>query len=232
MAKAGGMNLSGVNWAKVGGYASAGLDIFQGLATWASAGDIGRAKKKLLESRANYNRKQISDAFKHNYAIQMSQYAQQLSDLSLQKLQAQSEILQNVASNKGAIDIQGSSFKDLAFSTLKGEFNSELNKLIDNNMNANISLSNKAIMQEQGVNLEEYTGKVKVDAETDEMKIKGIKQVLSGMTGGISNYFTYKNEDKSQSNTKKSISNFNELLKPMQDTEAVKKIKKQISGGN
>ncbi len=247
---------SNMDWAAIGNYASAGLDILQGLGKWAYAGDIGREKKKLLDSRANYNRKEIERAFKKNYSIQMSQYAQQLSDLSLQKIQAENQILQqatqgigdidvqgssfkdlafstlkgefNSELNKliddnmnanislqqatqgiGDIDVQGSSFKDLAFSTLKGEFNSELNKLIDDNMNANISLANKAIEQERQVNLGQKLGHIQINAETDQMKIEGIGQAISGMTGGLNTYISEKAEDAQEEESSKNIQEFN-----------------------
>lgn len=174
-----------MDWGAIGNYASAGIDILQGIGKWAYAGDIGREKKKLLDSRANYNRKEIERAFKKNYSIQMSQYAQQLSDLSLQKIQAENQILQQATQGIGDIDIQGSSFKDLAFSTLKGEFNSELNKLIDDNMNANITLASKAIEQERQVNLGQKLGHIQINAETDQMKTEGIGQAISGLTLGI-----------------------------------------------
>lgn len=174
-----------MDWGAIGNYASAGIDILQGIGKWAYAGDIGREKKKLLDSRANYNRKEIERAFKKNYSIQMSQYAQQLSDLSLQKIQAENQILQQATQGIGDIDIQGSSFKDLAFSTLKGEFNSELNKLIDDNMNANITLANKSIEQERQVNLNQKLGHIQINAETDQMKTEGIGQIISGVTLGV-----------------------------------------------
>lgn len=196
---------SNMDWAAIGNYASAGLDILQGLGKWAYAGDIGREKKKLLDSRANYNRKEIERAFKKNYSIQMSQYAQQLSDLSLQRIQAENQILQQATQGIGDIDIQGSSFKDLAFSTLKGEFNSELNKLIDDNMNANISLANKAIEQERQVNLEQKLGHIQINAETDQMKTEGIGQAISGMTGGLNTYISEKAEEEQDKETEKRI---------------------------
>lgn len=182
---AGASKFSNMDWGAIGNYANAGIDILQGIGKWASAGDIGREKKKLLDSRANYNRKEIERAFKKNYSIQMSQYAQQLSDLSLQKIQAENQILQQATQGIGDIDIQGSSFKDLAFSTLKGEFNSELNKLIDDNMNANIALAGKAIEQERQVNLGQKLGHIQINAETDQMKTEGIGQAISGLTLGI-----------------------------------------------
>lgn len=200
---------SNMDWAAIGNYASAGLDILQGLGKWAYAGDIGREKKKLLDSRANYNRKEIERAFKKNYSIQMSQYAQQLSDLSLQKIQAENQILQQATQGIGDIDVQGSSFKDLAFSTLKGEFNSELNKLIDDNMNANISLANKAIEQERQVNLGQKLGHIQINAETDQMKIEGIGQAISGMTGGLNTYISEKAEDAQEEESSKNIQEFN-----------------------
>lgn len=182
---AGASKFSNMDWGAIGNYANAGIDILQGIGKWASAGDIGREKKKLLDSRANYNRKEIERAFKKNYSIQMSQYAQQLSDLSLQKIQAENQILQQATQGIGDIDVQGSSFKDLAFSTLKGEFNSELNKLIDDNMNANIALAGKAIEQERQVNLGQKLGHIQINAETDQMKTEGIGQAISGLTLGI-----------------------------------------------
>lgn len=200
---------SNIDWAAIGNYASAGLDILQGLGKWAYAGDIGREKKKLLDSRANYNRKEIERAFKKNYSIQMSQYAQQLSDLSLQRIQAENQILQQATQGIGDIDIQGSSFKDLAFSTLKGEFNSELNKLIDDNMNANISLASKAIEQEKQVNLGQKLGHIQINAETDQMKTEGIGQTIAGMTGGLNTYITQKAEEAQEEESSKNIQEFN-----------------------
>ena len=182
---AGASKFSNMDWGAIGNYANAGIDILQGIGKWASAGDIGREKKKLLDSRANYNRKEIERAFKKNYSIQMSQYAQQLSDLSLQKIQAENQILLQATQGIGDIDVQGSSFKDLAFSTLKGEFNSELNKLIDDNMNANITLASKAIEQERQVNLNQKLGHIQINAETDQMKTEGIGQIISGVTLGF-----------------------------------------------
>lgn len=201
-----------IDWGTIGNYAMSGLEIFSGLSKWAYAGDIGREKKKLLDSRANYNRKEIERAFNKNYSIQMSQYAQQLSDLSLQRIQAENQILQQATQGIGDIDIQGSSFKDLAFSTLKGEFNSELNKLIDDNMNANLTLANNAIEQERQVNLGQKLGHIQINAETDQMKTEAIGQVLSGMIMDASTHLTNKAAAEQKRESDKNIQNFNQGL--------------------
>lgn len=202
-----------MDWGTIGNYANAGLDILQGIGKWAYAGDIGREKKKLLDSRANFNRKEIDRAFKKNYSIQMSQYAQQLSDLSLQKIQAENQILQQATQGIGDIDIQGSSFKDLAFSTLKGEFNSELNKLIDDNMNANISLANKAIEQNRQVNLEQKLGHIQINAETDQMKTEAFGQIISGVSDGMNTYFTKKAEEEEKAQSDKRMQDLIDAIK-------------------
>lgn len=193
------------NWGSIGNYATAGLDILSGLGKWASAGDIGREKKKLLDARADYNRKEIERAFKKNYAIQMNQYAQQLNDLSLQRVQAENQILQQATQGIGDIDIQESSFKDLAFSTLKGEFNSELNKLIDDNINSNLSLANHRIEQERQVNLGQKLGHIQINEETNQAKMEGIGQAISGMTAGFNTYVKDKYDEEQKKESDKQI---------------------------
>ena len=224
--------VAGLDFELIGKMTESGMKIIQGISHWATAGDIGRAKKRLLESRAKYNRKQIGDAFKQNYAAQMSQYAQQLSDLSLQKVQAESQILQQVIGNQGAVDIQGSSFKDLAFSTLKGEFNSELNRLIDNNINQNIHLANEAIIQEKQVNLGESLGKIEIDRETDNAKTKAIGQIISGATLGLNTFVEKQADEKSKNETQKNIWNWKSYLKNKPETQQVTDYKRRkITGG-
>ncbi len=195
------------------GYAESGLNILSGIGGLASAGDIGREKKKLLKFRADINRKRIQESFEKNYSIQMSKYANDLSDISIQRTQAENAILTQATQNIGAVDIQGSSYKGLAYSTLNNEFNSEMNKLIDNHINNNLSLANKTIEMERDVNIAEAQGRLQIDQETANAKTKALGQIIDGMTGGMNRFVSKKAEDESKDNTYNAIENFDSKLK-------------------
>lgn len=198
---------------QVSGYAESSLNILSGIGALASAGDIGREKKKLLKFRADTNRKRIQESFEKNYSIQMSKYANDLSDISIQRTQAENAILTQATQNIGAIDIQGSSYKDIATATLNNEFSSEMNKLIDNHINNNLSLANKAIELERDVNIAQAQGNLQIDQETANAKTKAIGQIIDGMTGGMNRFMTKKAEEESKQDTYDSIENFDSKLK-------------------
>lgn len=197
----------------VGQFSDSGMNILQGIGAWASVGDIGREKKKILQLKADYNKKQIADSFKKNYAIQMSKYANQLSDISIQRNIAENDILKQATQNIGAVDIQGSSYKNLAFSTLNNEFNSEMNKLIDNHINNNLSLASKNIEMEKEIELGQAMGNITIDSETDNAKAQAIGQVIEGITLGLNTYVSNKADKESKEKTSQNLKDFDEKLK-------------------
>lgn len=162
------------------GIVSGSFDIVTGIGQMASAGDIGREKKKLLEVKAEYNRKQIEKAYAENYSKQMSQYANSLSDILNQKDIGISNI--NVASTDvGAVDIQGSSFRSTAIAQLNNEFNTAMNNLNDNQYNSNIALAQEKNQQIMQVNLDSYNARQNVNMETQAQKTEGFSKVIMGM---------------------------------------------------
>lgn len=196
----------------IGSFADSGLSVISGIAGLASAGDIGREKKKLLAFRADANRKKVQESFKSNYAKQMSKYANDLSDISIQRTQAENSILSQATQNVGAVDIQGSSFRTTAEATLNNEFESEMNKLIDNHMNANLSLATKSIEMEKDIDLAQKQGNLRIDQETASAKTQALGQIVSGVTGSIGKILNMKAEKESKNNTLESIENFDSEL--------------------
>lgn len=176
-----------------------GMDVISGLGKWASAGDIGREKKKLLESRANYNRSQIEKAYAENYAKNMSQYANSLSSILSDKSTALSDI--NVASaNVGDVDIQESSFRTTALAQLNNEFNSAMNILNNNLMNERLSMAQEKNNQIMETNISLYQAKQAVNAETDAMKREAISDTINGLIGIADTIITNKAKDKKSLN--------------------------------
>lgn len=159
---------------------SGGFNIITGIGQMASAGDIGREKKKLLETKAEYNRKQIEKSYSENYSKQMSRYANSLSDILNQKDTGMSNI--NVAStNVGDVDIQGSSFRTTAIAQLNNEFNTAMNNLNDNQYNNNIALAQEKNQQIMQVNLDLYNARQNVNMETQAQKVEGFSNVIKGL---------------------------------------------------
>lgn len=188
---------------------SGGFSVLSGIGMLAGAGDIGREKKKLLESRANYNRTQIEKAYAENYAKNMSQYANSLSSILNDKDIGKSNI--NVAStNVGDVDIQGSSFRTTALAQLNNEFNSAMNTLNDNLMNERLALSQEKNNQIMETNINLFQAKQKVNAETDAMKAEGLMNIVNGVAGIIDTGITNGGANKSTiGNDKQMINDLN-----------------------
>lgn len=191
------------------GLVSGGFSVLSGIGMLAGAGDIGREKKKLLESRANYNRTQIEKAYAENYAKNMSQYANSLSSILNDKDIGKSNI--NVAStNVGDVDIQGSSFRTTALAQLNNEFNSAMNTLNDNLMNERLALSQEKNNQIMETNINLFQAKQKVNAETDAMKAEGLMNIVNGVAGIIDTGITNGGANKSTiGNDKQMINDLN-----------------------
>ena len=165
--------------------ALAAPEFLSGVGKMVSAGDIGREKKKLLQVKADYNKKQIEKAYAKNYAKQMSSYASSLNNILNQKDVAESNI--NVASiNVGDIDIQGSSFRTTSLSKLNEEYYSSMNNLSDNIYNQSIDLIEDKSKQIIDTNLQLYNARQKVNAETDALKSEGFQQVVNSAAKAIS----------------------------------------------
>lgn len=187
----------------------------QGMFQIASAGDIGRAKKKLLESRAKYNRKQIEEALSKNYAKVLSQYANKRNDINMQRSQADSTIRIQATQNIGDIDIDGSSFKATAYGKLDEEYARGLNALEDANTQTLIQLATNSINQEMQVNMAENKGKLKIDAETQQQKSEGWGKILKGAVGIGSTLFEQKMTEEQNNETAKQINDLtNKLIVP------------------
>lgn len=187
----------------------------QGMFQIASAGDIGRAKKNLLESRAAYNKKQIEEALSKNYAKVLSQYANKRNDINMQRSQADSTIRIQATQNIGDIDIDGSSFKATAYGKLDEEYARSLNALEDSNIQTLIQLATNSINQEMQINMAESKGKLQIDAETEAAKAEGWGKVLSGAIGIGSTLFEQKMTEEQNNETAKQIDDMkNKLIVP------------------
>lgn len=177
----------------ISGSVSGTLNILSGLGQMVSAGDIGREKKKLLETKANFNKKQVEKSYAENYSKQMNQYANSLSDILNQKDTAQSDI--NIASvNVGDVDIQGSSFRTTAMAQLNNEFYTSINSLNDNQTNNNISLFQEKNQQLMNINLDLYNAKQNVNMETQVQKTEGFLNVVKGVAQIADGYLTGQGE--------------------------------------
>lgn len=187
----------------------------QGMFQIASAGDIGRAKKKLLESRAKYNRKQIEEALSKNYAKVLSQYANKRNDINMQRSQADSTIRIQATQNVGDIDIDGSSFKATAYGKLDEEYARGLNALEDANTETLIQLAANSINQEMQVNMAENKSKIKIDAETQQQKAEGWGKIFDAAVGIGSTLFEQQKTAELNDETAKQINDMtNKLIVP------------------
>ena len=176
----------------------------QGMFQIASAGDIGRAKKKLLESRAAYNKKQIEEALSKNYAKVLSQYANKRNDINMQRSQADSTIRIQATQNVGDIDIDGSSFKATAYGKLDEEYARSL-----------IQLATNSINQEMQINMAESKGKLQIDAETEAAKTEGWGKILNSAIGIGNTLFEQKMTEEQNNETAKQIDDLtNKLVVP------------------
>lgn len=177
------------------GIVSGGFNVISGIGQMASAGDIGREKKKLLETKAKYNIKQIEKSYAENYSKQMSVYANSLSDILNQKDTAFTDI--NVASiNVGDVDIQGSSFRTTAIAQLNNEFHTAINTLNDEQFNNNVALAQEKNQQLMEVNLDLYNARQNVNMETQAQKTEGFSNIIKGLTQIGDSYLDSKDTSK------------------------------------
>lgn len=184
------------------------LGISQGIYQIFSAGDVGRAKKKLLDSRASYNRKQIEEALLQNYAKVLSNYATKRNDINMQRSAGSSLINTQSVANVGDIDISESSFRTTAYGQLDEEYARSMKSLEDANTQKLISLATDAINQEMKVNMAQSKGKLQVDAETEATKSEGWGKILKGITGIGSSLFENSKEQMQNNERAKSINSF------------------------
>lgn len=219
------------------GIVSGGFSIISGLGKMTSAGDIGRAKKKLLESRASYNREQIEKAYAENYAKNMNQYANSLSSILNDKDTGLSNI--NVAStNIGDADIQGSSFRTTALAQLNNEFNTSMNVLNDNLMNERLTLAQEKNNQIMETNISLFQAKQAVNAQTDAMKAEGFADVVNGIVGIADSVITGQSTDKKAINQdKKAVQDLNENVGKLKnpystDTPKFEALTKNVKNGS
>lgn len=219
------------------GIVSGGFSVLTGIGKMVSAGDIGREKKKLLESRANYNRQQIEKAYAENYAKNMSQYANSLSSILNDKDTGLSNI--NVAStNIGDADIQGSSFRTTALAQLNNEFNTSMNLLNDNLMNERLTLAQEKNNQIMETNISLFQAKQAVNAQTDAMKAEGFADVVNGIVGMADSVITGQSTDKKAINQdEKAVQDLNENVGKLKnpystDTPKFEALTKNVKSGS
>lgn len=219
------------------GIVSGGFSVLTGIGKMVSAGDIGREKKKLLESRANYNRQQIEKAYAENYAKNMSQYANSLSSILNDKDTGLSNI--NVAStNIGDADIQGSSFRTTALAQLNNEFNTSMNLLNDNLMNERLTLAQEKNNQIMETNISLFQAKQAVNAQTDAMKAEGFADVVNGIVGIADSVITGQSTDKKAINQdEKAVQDLNENVGKLKnpystDTPKFEALTKNVKNGS
>lgn len=219
------------------GIVSGGFSVLTGIGKMVSAGDIGREKKKLLESRANYNRQQIEKAYAENYAKNMSQYANSLSSILNDKDTGLSNI--NVAStNIGDADIQGSSFRTTALAQLNNEFNTSMNLLNDNLMNERLTLAQEKNNQIMETNISLFQAKQAVNAQTDAIKAEGFADVVNGIVGMADNVITGQSTDKKAINQdEKAVQDLNENVGKLKnpystDTPKFEALTKNVKSGS
>lgn len=195
-------------------YAGDTFGIVQGMFQIASAGDVGRAKKKLLDSRASYNRKQIEEALSQNYAKVLSNYATKRNDINMQRSAGSSLINTQSVANVGDIDISESSFRTTAYGQLDEEYARSMKSLEDANTQKLISLATDAINQEMKVNMAQSKGKLQIDAETEATKSEGWQKILKGAVGIGTTFFE---QSKEEENNNQIAQNINGLTAQLQD---------------
>ena len=188
------------------------IDFASGVGAMASAGDIGRANKKLLETKANYNKKQIQEALIKNYANTISQYANARSNILLQQLAGDSNIRTQATQNIGSIDIDGSSFRGTAIGKLDQEFIAGINELEDNREQNLLALTANTINQERDIDLAVAQGKLEVDKQTAQMKREGLESAINGAMAMANIYQSNKQEDDDNTDIQNNIKNFKEKL--------------------
>ena len=191
-------------------YAKAATNILQGLGGLFSAGDVGRAKKKLLDTQVNYNKKQIQEALKKNYASMLAKYATERNNVVMQKLQADSDLrMQLVQQHNGAIDINESSFRGTAYGQLDKEFSEAMDQIRENNKNNMLSITTQAINQTMEQNIAQAKGHAQINMETEAQKAQAWKQISSGVFDATSKWMQAKADQEQQNQIANNINNMN-----------------------
>lgn len=161
-------------------YAEGGGNVLSGIFKIASAGDVGRAKKKLLDSQIAYNKKQLQESLRKNYSAVLAKYASERNDIVIQRNNADSNIRMKFVQDTGDISINESSFKGTAYGQLDKEFIEGMNTIRENNTNNLINLVSDTINQEMRLDIARAQGHIQINQETDQAKMDGISDILDG----------------------------------------------------
>ncbi len=171
------------------GYAKAGYDMVLGLTSFFNADEIGKQKKKLLQSQVNINKKKIQEALTKNYAATLSKYATERNSVTMQRLNADAGLRMNlVQQQSGDIDINESSFRGTAYGKLDTEFEQALDQIRENNKNNLLTLTTQAIDQKSQQDMMLSKGSLQINAEVDQTKSQALQQVTGGIIDATNRY--------------------------------------------
>lgn len=187
-------------------YAGDAFNAVTGLLSASSAGDIGRAKKKLVDTQINYNKKQIQETLKKDYANTLSKYATERNNVVMQRFQADSNLRSQLAQqNNGAIDINESSFRGTAYGQLDKEFSEAMDQIRENNKNNMLSLTSKATQQNMEQDLLRSKSHLQINQETEQEKSKAFQQVAQAGLNMFNTYLDAKADEDEQNKTNQNI---------------------------
>lgn len=161
-------------------YAKGAGGLLGGIFDIATAGDIGRAKKKLLDSQVAYNKKQIQESLRKNYAAVLSKYASDRNDILVQRGNADSAIRMQLVQNTGDVDINESSFKGTSYGQLDKEFIEGMNTIRENNANQLYNLVEDTINKDMQLNIAKAQGHIQINQETEQAKMEGLQKIIGG----------------------------------------------------
>lgn len=193
-------------------YASGGTSVLSGIFQIGSAGDVGRAKKKLLDSQISYNKKQLQESLQKNYAAVLSKYATERNDIIVQRNNADSSIRTKLVQDTGDVDINESSFRGTAYGQLDKEFIEGMNTIRENNTNNLINLVSDTINKEMQLNIAQAQGHMQINQETEQSKMQGVGKILDGGFKIADTFITNKYSEEQKAQTEQSNQQYNPSL--------------------
>lgn len=187
------------------GYAKAGYDMVLGLTSFFNADEIGKEKKKLLQSQININKKKIQEVLTKNYAATLSKYATERNNVTMQRLDADANLRMGLAQQTGDVDINESSFSGTAYGKLDTEFVQALNQIRENNKNNLLTLTTQAIDQRAQQDMMLSKGSLQIEAEVDQTKMQALQQITGGIIDATNRYMDNIADEKQQEEIAKQL---------------------------
>lgn len=109
---------------------AAGIGLVSSFETYSEAGKVAKEQEKLARIQSEYNKKQIKESYKRNFASMMEEYAEKRSAFVRNATSASSQ-LNAMTANRANVDNEFDSYRADALNELDSKFLSSLNEITE-----------------------------------------------------------------------------------------------------